>query len=151
MSWLPGVNVDKCDVKYVDYGNSELVAMEALQELQPKHCVLPEQALCCTLISACPPANGWSGEVCQFQSYDLLLLVCVQVLQQFVDMVTNATLLLTVIGIYSVCDVVCLLVLMFPNAQRHTCMHMYAHIHTTHKHTYTHTYTRMHVVATVLL
>ena len=145
MSWLPGVNVDKCDVKYVDYGNSELVAMEALQELQPKHCVLPEQALCCTLISACPPANGWSREVCQFQSYDLLLLVCVQVLQQFVDMVTNATLLLTVIGIMCVmlCACLCQRFPMHSNTHACTCTHK----HTTHKHTYT----RMHVVATVLL
>ena len=108
MSWLPGVNVDKCGVKYVDYGNSELVAMEALQELQPKHCVLAEQAICCTLISASPPAGGWGGEVCQFQSCDPLSLVCVQVLQQFVDMVTNATLLLTVIGIARVILCACL-------------------------------------------
>ena len=64
LSWLLGVEGDKYVVKYVDYGNSELVAMTALQELQPKHCKLPEQAICCTLISACCPADGWSIEVC---------------------------------------------------------------------------------------
>jgi len=63
LSWLPGVEGDNYIVKYVDYGNSELVAMTALQELQPNHCVLPEQTICCSLISACCPADGWGQEV----------------------------------------------------------------------------------------
>lgn len=71
LSWLSGANADRCYVKYVDYGNSELVTMTALQEIQPKHCALPEQAIHCTLISACCPADGWSIEVCQFGSCDL--------------------------------------------------------------------------------
>ena len=112
MSWLPGINGTECVVKYVDYGNSELVTIATLQQLQPKHCTLPEQAICCTLISACCPADGWRGEVCQFILCDLnslLLFVCLQVVQQFIEMVTNATLLLSVIGMIVIYDVCCYL------------------------------------------
>lgn len=70
LSWLLGLEGDRCVVKYVDYGNSEIVPMMGLQQLQSKHCVLPEQAICCTLISASPPADGWSTEVCLFVSCD---------------------------------------------------------------------------------
>ena len=40
-----------------------MVTVESLQQIDLKHCVLPEQAVCCTLISAQPPEDGWSKEV----------------------------------------------------------------------------------------
>ena len=71
--------------------------MESLQEIHPKHCVLPGQAICCTLISAQSPDNGWSKEVCLHGNV-IFVFILFQILDLFVDAITNATIIATVIG-----------------------------------------------------
>jgi len=72
---LLGLQDGGCVVRYIDYGNSELVTKESLQEMHLKHCVLPEQAVCCTLISAQPPEGGWNKEV-RLLHGDVILFYC---------------------------------------------------------------------------
>nr|XP_002737010.2 PREDICTED: uncharacterized protein LOC100376221 [Saccoglossus kowalevskii] len=53
------VDVDKVEVKYIDFGNKEIVSISQLQPL-PDNCCQPVQGISCNLAYVKPSAGGWS-------------------------------------------------------------------------------------------
>ena len=66
MSWYRGiltqVATDRASVFYIDYGNTEDVPMSDVKALDPQFCVLPAQALKCSLEGIAPLVGTWSTE-----------------------------------------------------------------------------------------
>jgi len=66
MSWYRGkltqVATERASVFYIDYGNTEDVPMSDVKELDPQFCVLPAQALRCSLEGIAPLVGTWSPE-----------------------------------------------------------------------------------------
>ena len=72
LSWYRGkftqITTNRVSIFYIDYGNTEDVPLSDVKSLDPQFCVLPAQALRCSLDGIAPLAGTWSPEcVTKFQ------------------------------------------------------------------------------------
>ena len=71
-AWYRGVvngfDDDKVNVMFVDFGNSDTVALSELRELENKFRQLPAHAVCCSLSGVCPlsKSGDWNGDEKKF-------------------------------------------------------------------------------------
>ena len=57
---------NKALLRFVDYGNKQPVFIKDLYSIEPKYCVLPQQAIPCTLEGVAAPTGPWSQEAIQY-------------------------------------------------------------------------------------